>query len=114
MGRSIAVRALLDTHAFLWWMADSDRLSGPAHRAIADEANDIVVSAASAWEIATKYRLGRLPGVEALARNVPRAITSQGFTELSITMADAVRPGGLTMPLTRVVPVVLAPATGPC
>ena len=64
------MRVLLDTHAFLWWIADSGRLSGPARTAIADELNDIVVSAASAWEIATKFRMGKLPGCEAVAADV--------------------------------------------
>ncbi len=58
------MRVLLDTHAFLWWVADSRRLSGPARDAIRNEANDVVVSAVSVWEIATKHRLGRLPEVE--------------------------------------------------
>ena len=58
------MRILLDTHAFLWWLAGSDRLSGVAHDAIADPGNDILISAASAWEIATKHRLGKLPGAE--------------------------------------------------
>ena len=98
MGRSIAVRALLDTHTFLWWMADSERLSGPAHRAIADEANDIVVSAASAWEIATKFRLGRLPEGEVVAIDVPGCIASQGFGELPISVADGERAGRLPGP----------------
>ena len=56
------MRVLLDTHAFLWWIADSGRLSVAARRVIADEANHIVVSAASAWEVTTKYRIGKLPG----------------------------------------------------
>ncbi|MCY4074862.1 MAG: type II toxin-antitoxin system VapC family toxin [Acidobacteria bacterium] len=55
------MRTLLDTHAFLRWVADSRRLSEPARDAIRNEGNDIVVSAVSAWEIATKHRLGRLP-----------------------------------------------------
>ena len=58
------MRVLLDTHAFLWWIADSGRLSA------ADELNDIMVSAASAWEIATKFRMGKLPGCEAVAADV--------------------------------------------
>ena len=61
------MRVLLDTHAFLWWIAESERLSDPARTVIADELNDIVVSAASAWEIATKFRIGKLPGCEAHA-----------------------------------------------
>ena len=89
---------LLDTHAFLWWSEDNGQLSADARRAIEDDTNVILISAASAWEIATKYRLGKLPGAEALARDVPGAISSQGFAELSITVADAVRAGALPGP----------------
>ena len=89
---------LLDTHAFLWWSEDNGRLSADARRAIEDDTNIVLISAASAWEIATKYWLGKLPTAEALARDVPGAITSQGFAELSITVADAVRAGALPGP----------------
>ncbi|MDE0239108.1 MAG: type II toxin-antitoxin system VapC family toxin [bacterium] len=92
------MQVLLDTHALLWWIADSDRLSGPARSMIADEANDIVVSAASAWEIATKFRIGKLPGCEALALDVSGHITGQGFSELAIGVADAERAGRLPGP----------------
>ena len=66
-----ALPVLLDTHAFLWWLADSTRLSRAAYGVIAEEANHISVSAASAWEIATKYRLGRLPQAEAAVSTSP-------------------------------------------
>ena len=92
------MRLLLDTHTLVWWLEGSGRLSVPAQRAIADEGNDVLISAASAWEIATKYRLGKMPSAEALARDVPGAIASQGFAELAITMADAVRAGFLPGP----------------
>ena len=98
MGGRVAVPVLLDTHAFLWWIADSERLSGPARSAIADEANDIVVSAASAWEIATKFRIGKLPGCEAVAVDVAGHIAGQGFEELAISVADAERAGRLPGP----------------
>ena len=61
------MRILLDTHALLWWLAGSDRLSAAAHRVIADRANDVFFSAASAWEIATKHRPGRLAGADVVA-----------------------------------------------
>ena len=98
MGRRVVVRALLDTHAFLWWIADSARLSGAAHGVIADESNNIVVSAASAWEIATKFRLGKLPGGEAIAADVLGQIAGQGFEGLEIRVADAERAGRLSGP----------------
>ncbi len=92
------MRVLLDTHAFLWWIADSGRLSAAARRVIGDEANDIVVSAASAWEIATKHRIGKLPGAEALALDVAGAVSAQGFGHLPITVVDAERAGRLPGP----------------
>lgn len=89
---------LLDTHAFLWWLADSGRLSGAARELIADEVNDILVSAASAWEIATKFRIGKLPGCEAVAVDVAGHIAGQGFLELAIDVADAECAGRLPGP----------------
>ena len=92
------MRVLLDTHAFLWWVADSRRLSEPARDAIRNEANDVVVSAVSAWEIATKHRLGRLPEAGGLAGDIRGAIVGQGFSELPISVADAERSGRLPGP----------------
>lgn len=92
------MRLLLDTHAFLWWLEGNRRLSGTARRAIEDAANDMVVSAVSAWEITTKHRVGKLPRAEAVARNVAGAIASQGFEELAISVEDAERAGRLPGP----------------
>ena len=92
------MRALLDTHAFLWWIADSARLSAVARDVISDEANDILVSAASAWEIATKFRIGKLPGGEAVALDVAAQISGQGFEELAIGVTEAERAGRLPGP----------------
>lgn len=93
------MRLLLDTHTFLWWLSGSERLPDSARSAIADEANEILVSAASAWEITTKHRLGKLLGSELIAQDVPSGIAAQGFTELDITVRDASRAGGLAGPL---------------
>ena len=89
------MRVLLDTHAFLWWVADSRRLSDVVRDAIRNEANDVIVSAVSAWEIATKHRLGKLPEAEGLAGGIRAAIVGQGFIELPISVADAERAGRL-------------------
>ena len=93
------MRILLDTHSLLWWLAGSDRLSKVARGAIADDANDVLVSAGSAWEIATKYRLGRLPGAAALAEDVSGCLLDQGFRPLAITVADGERAGRLPGPV---------------
>ena len=92
------MRLLLDTHAFFWWFSGSSRLSRPARQAIGDEDNEVMVSAASAWEIATKHRLGKLPDAEALALDIPGAIAGQNFEELPITVEHAVRAGALPGP----------------
>ncbi len=92
------MRLLLDTHTLLWWSAVSGRLSQPARQAIGDEANNVLVSAASAWEIATKFRLGKLPDAAAIALNLPGVIVDQGFEELPITVDDAARAGSLPGP----------------
>lgn len=92
------MRALLDTHAFVWWVADSRRLSGTAFETIRNEGIDVMVSAASAWEITTKQRLGKLPEADALASGVRAAVADQGFGELAITIDDAERAGRLPGP----------------
>lgn len=93
------MRFLLDTHAFIWWFQGNTRLPRPARRLIADESNDVFVSAATAWEIATKHRLGKLPDAEALALDIPSAIARQKFEELPVTVAEGVRAGELPGPL---------------
>ena len=89
------MRLLLDTHAFLWWLAGSERLPDAARWAIEDEAHSVLISAASAWEITTKHRLGKLPEAGVVALDVPGAIASQGFEELPISVQDAARAGAL-------------------
>lgn len=94
------MRLLLDSHALLWWYEGNRRLSPPARRALQDtEHNEVLVSAASAWEIATKHRSGRLPKAEALARDIPGALARAGFEELPVTVADGQRAGALPGPL---------------
>ena len=92
------MRTLLDTHAFLWWIADSGRLSETARRAIENDADTIFVSAASAWEITTKHRIGKLTPAGAVALDVTGSIAGQGFEELAITVDDAARAGQLPGP----------------
>lgn len=83
------MRLLLDTHALIWWLAGDEALSRRAGAAIADEANEVSVSAASAMEIATKFRIGTLPGAELLARDFEAIVAGQGFGELPITLRHA-------------------------
>jgi len=89
------VRALLDTHALLWWFADDPALSPAASRFIANTKNTLVVSAASAWEIATKVRIGRLPSGAVLTADFEGWMLREGFDQLAITIDHAVRAGQL-------------------
>jgi PIN domain nuclease of toxin-antitoxin system len=88
-------RVLLDTQAFLLWVSGSDRLTPRAAEAISDPAMTVLVSAASAWEIAIKAAAGRLE-LEAPAETyVPDRIRAHGFDTLDIAVAHAVRAGTL-------------------
>ena len=89
----------MDTHAFLWWLEGDRRLSRKRRALIADEANIVPGSAASAWEIATKARLGRLGGAAEVAARIGGALASQGFVVLPVTISHAQRAGGLRGPL---------------
>jgi len=89
------VRLLLDTHAFLWAAADPKQLRPKARTAIEDSTNEILVSAAVAWEITLKVALGKLtvPGDPAVW--FPARVHSLGFQELVITVTHALGVGGL-------------------
>lgn len=79
---------LLDTHALLWWLGNRARLSHVARQAIENPENKAMVSAASAWEIVIKHRLGKLHAGEILA-DFERILDEEGFAELPITTAHA-------------------------
>lgn len=83
------MRLLLDTHALIWWLAGDGALSDRAREAIADETNTVAVSAASAMEIATKFRIGKLSQAALLAQNFEAIIADQGFAELAISVHHA-------------------------
>jgi len=92
------LRAFLDTHALLWWLSDDPALAPTARKIIADTRNSLVVSAASAWEIATKVRLGRLPTAADLAADFTGYIEREGFELLSISGEHGIRAGLLPGP----------------
>jgi PIN domain nuclease of toxin-antitoxin system len=92
------VRLLLDTRALLRWLAGDEALSTAARTAISDEANTIYVSAASAWETATKHRLGKLPGAQAIVHDLESVIASQGFDALPISLRHGQAAGALAGP----------------
>jgi len=87
------VRILLDTHTLLWTAFDEDTLSPRARRLIQSPKNEIIVSAASAWEVATKYRLGKIDFARDLAENFVAEVTAAGYLHLPISPEHAQRAG---------------------
>ena len=91
------MRLLLDTHALIWALAGSRKLSHSAREAIASLDNEILVSAASAMEVATKVRLGKLPEAEGLARDFAAALAAADYVGLPISVAHAAHAGRLAI-----------------
>ena len=83
------MRILLDTHAFVWWVTDSEELSRRARRLIADGANEVFFSVASAWEIAVKSRLRRAVLPEDAEHFVSEQLEQNGFQILPIQLQHA-------------------------
>ena len=92
------MQVLLDTHALLWWLSDDPALTKSARKAIAETKNTIYVSAASAWEIATKVRLGKLSSAIDLASNFTELLERELFQTLPISAEHAIRSGLLPGP----------------
>jgi PIN domain nuclease of toxin-antitoxin system len=87
------VRLLLDTHAFLWWVTDDPQLSDMARAAITDTDNEVLVSAVSAWEMATKHRLGKLGSAAGAVSGFAELVAADGFTHLPVTYRHALLAG---------------------
>jgi PIN domain nuclease of toxin-antitoxin system len=87
------LKLLLDTHALLWWWTDDPKLSGTSRQAIADTENQVLVSAASAWEIATKYRLGKLPHAAQALDRFNELVVADGFEHLPIDYMHSLKAG---------------------
>lgn len=89
------MRLLLDTHCWLWMQAEPERLRPAVLDILADDDNDLYLSAASSWEIAIKYALGKLPLPEAPDVYVPDRIVSSGVIPLPVSHLAALRVAAL-------------------
>ena len=89
------MKLLLDTHALLWWFTDDPIMPLRTVTLIDDPANSIFVSAASAWEICTKVRIGKLPTGRALCEDFSGFLTRWHFEPLPISIAHARLAGRL-------------------
>ena len=92
------MRCLLDTHTLIWWMTTDPHLSRSARTLIEQESTISLVSAASAWEIATKVRLGRLPAAADLVEGFVDDIKRQRMEILAVSAEHGIRAGLLPGP----------------
>ena len=89
------MRILLDTHCWLWWIAEPRRLGGRSRRLIADKGNDILLSAASSWEIAIKYSIGKLVLPEPPEEFVPKRLARDSISPLPVEHFHALHVANL-------------------
>jgi PIN domain nuclease of toxin-antitoxin system len=93
-----SVRLLLDTHALLWWYSDDPALPKSCRKLIAKPDSSVFVSAASAWEISTKFRLGRLSSASELVQDFGGYLNQENFLSLPVSCDHGIRAGMLPGP----------------
>ena len=89
------MRYLLDTHTLIWWGLDVAQLGIGAREVLTNGGDEIFVSAASIWEIATKWRIGKLRDLVDPQLQIPALMAENGFQSLVVTEAHAML-GGLS------------------
>jgi len=92
------LRLLLDTHTLLWWLTENSSLSPRAQGLLENKANTVLVSAATAWEMATKVRLGRLDVATEVVQNFLWYVERERFQAIAVTLEHGVRAGSLPGP----------------
>ncbi len=91
------MKVLIDTHVFLWWLFDDPKLCATARNVIATPENTIILSSASAWEIATKYRIGKLPEAKEIIDNFQTLLEKVNFQTLPISFEHSLKAGSLNI-----------------
>lgn len=91
------MRLLIDTHVFIWMDAEDPQLIGRVRNLLDDVANEVFFSTVSAWEIAIKYRLGKLSFVRDPALRVPERVAAAGLHVLPVELDHALRVGSLPL-----------------
>lgn len=87
------MRLLLDTHALLWAVTGDRRLSRNAEAALADISAEVFISAATVWELTTKFRIGKLPGAAPFLEHFDATLRRLGFRGFPIDMGHAYKAG---------------------
>ncbi len=87
------MQLLLDTRVSIWRLINDARLSNRVRNLISHPQNKFFISSAAAWEIAIKFRLGKLPGAQAMVNGISDCMATQGFEELALTAENGQRAG---------------------
>ncbi|MBI2719865.1 MAG: type II toxin-antitoxin system VapC family toxin [Rhizobiales bacterium] len=87
------MRILCDTHTLAWWLLDDRRLSQTMRALIIEPGNQVLVSAVSAFEMATKFRIGKWPDIGNLVGRFEEAVASENFEILPLSPSHAIRGG---------------------
>lgn len=85
------MKLLIDTHVLIWWLMEPSRVPDEVRGALLDPANEVFVSAASAWEIALKRRLGKLDFDDGFLTDYDRRVRDLGFAPLGLSSAQMIR-----------------------
>ena len=91
------MKLILDTHAFLWWIADSDRLSRRAREILSEPGNTLLLSAASAWEIVLKQQIGKLKLPKPADKYIPAQLALNRIDTLPISLSHTLRLADLPL-----------------
>jgi PIN domain nuclease of toxin-antitoxin system len=91
----MGVTYLIDTHILLWWLFNDPKLTPKCQDIIRNPDNRILVNSVSAWEIATKYRIGKLPEAKQIVEEYSQILHHAKFIELTVTSTHALRAGSL-------------------
>ncbi|MDR0351001.1 MAG: type II toxin-antitoxin system VapC family toxin [Coriobacteriales bacterium] len=89
------MRLLVDTHTFYWMVDHAENLGEGARSVLEDASNELYLSAATLWEIATKHRIGKFPAGALLIGNLHRLVDKLGLKELPISFEHAITSGSL-------------------
>ncbi len=92
------MKLLLDTHILLWAVLEPHKLNRGLREALESPETELLISAASAWEIATKWRLGKLPGARQVVENYQRVLDGLGSRECPIHSDESLLAGTWSTP----------------
>jgi PIN domain nuclease of toxin-antitoxin system len=93
----MGINYLIDTYVLLWWLFNDLELGDNCREIISNPHHNILISSATAWEIATKYRLGKLPEAQPIVEKYPQILSQSRFVELPITLVHSFRAGSLAI-----------------